>query len=204
MEGYTFVQYCVYIKNGDKYYSFVKENIINNSGGYQPCHVPISNKHIYDIFFILYPVLKEIPIELIEIRKSWSSWCPLNPNEKIPKNNYNKAHDEFVTRSYTKWRDTEKPVGIYKCETKKDNENMISDWLEEHGDPEIERKIENEMAYKFYNDNCESNSDTSHGDLVPLIWMIEKLRKREGGCIMNELVAELKKNFKGLENIQNK
>ena len=52
--------------------------------------------------------------------------------------------------------------------------------------------------------NCESPSDNSHGDLVPLIWLIEELRRREGGCIMNELVAEAKRNFKGLEHIKHR
>lgn len=49
--------------------------------------------------------------------------------------------------------------------------------------------------------SCEQPQD-NNGDLVPLVWMIEKLRRREGGCTMNELVAEAKRNFKGLENIK--
>lgn len=51
--------------------------------------------------------------------------------------------------------------------------------------------------------SCEQPQD-DNGDLVPLVWMIEKLRKREGGCTMNELVAEAKRNFKGLENIKHR
>lgn len=50
----------------------------------------------------------------------------------------------------------------------------------------------------------ESSSDNTHGDLVLLIYLIEKLRKREGGCIMNELVAEIRQNFTGLEYIKSK
>lgn len=42
----------------------------------------------------------------------------------------------------------------------------------------------------------------NNGDL--LVWMIEKLRKREGGCTMNELVAEEKRNFKGIEQIKHR
>jgi hypothetical protein len=43
-----------------------------------------------------------------------------------------------------------------------------------------------------------------NGDLVPLIWMIEKLRKREGGCTMNELIKEVNSNFKGVEHIKHR
>ena len=52
--------------------------------------------------------------------------------------------------------------------------------------------------------SCEQPQDNSHGDLVPLVWMIEKLRRREGGCTMNELVAEAKRNFKGIEQIKHR
>jgi hypothetical protein len=51
--------------------------------------------------------------------------------------------------------------------------------------------------------SCEQTQVNS-GDLVPLIWMIEKLRKREGGCTMSELIAEAKRNFKGIEDIKHK
>ena len=43
-----------------------------------------------------------------------------------------------------------------------------------------------------------------NGDLVLLIWQIEKLRRREGGCTMNELISEAKKNFEGIEQIKTK
>lgn len=52
--------------------------------------------------------------------------------------------------------------------------------------------------------SCEQQQDNSHGDLVLLVWMIEELRRREGGCTMNELIAEAKRNFKGLENIKHR
>jgi hypothetical protein len=45
---------------------------------------------------------------------------------------------------------------------------------------------------------------SNNGDLVPLIWMIDELRRREGGCTMNELVAEVKRNFKGVEQIKHR
>ena len=51
--------------------------------------------------------------------------------------------------------------------------------------------------------SCEKPQD-DNGDLVPLVWMIEKLRRREGGCTMNELVAEAKRNFKGIEQIKHR
>jgi len=51
--------------------------------------------------------------------------------------------------------------------------------------------------------SCESKQ-VDNGDLVPLVWMIEKLRRRGGGCTMNELVAEAKRNFKGIEDIKHK
>lgn len=51
--------------------------------------------------------------------------------------------------------------------------------------------------------SCES-PQVDNGDLVSLVWMIEKLRKREGGCTMNELVADVKRNFKGIEKIKHR
>jgi hypothetical protein len=51
--------------------------------------------------------------------------------------------------------------------------------------------------------SCEQKQVNS-GDLVPLVWMIEKLRKSEGGCTMNELVAKAKRNFEGIEDIKHK
>jgi hypothetical protein len=51
--------------------------------------------------------------------------------------------------------------------------------------------------------SCEQ-SQSNNGDLVPLIWMIEELRRREGGCTMNELIAEAKRNFKGIEQIKHR
>lgn len=51
--------------------------------------------------------------------------------------------------------------------------------------------------------SCEQ-SQSNNGDLVPLIWMIEELRRRKGGCTMNELIAEAKRNFKGVEQIKHR
>ena len=51
--------------------------------------------------------------------------------------------------------------------------------------------------------SCEQPQD-NNGDLVPLVWMIEELRRREGGCTMNELVTEVKRNFKGIEHIKHR
>jgi hypothetical protein len=51
--------------------------------------------------------------------------------------------------------------------------------------------------------SCEQ-PQSNNGDLVPLIWMIEELRRRKGGCIMNELVAEAKRNFEGIEQIKHR
>ncbi len=48
------------------------------------------------------------------------------------------------------------------------------------------------------------NKQDHFGDLIPLIWLIEKLRNREGGCMMNELLVEIDKNFKGLKSIKKK
>lgn len=50
----------------------------------------------------------------------------------------------------------------------------------------------------------EAPEDNSHGDLVSLVWLIEKLRRREGGCSMNELISEAKKHFSGLQYIKEK
>ena len=51
--------------------------------------------------------------------------------------------------------------------------------------------------------SCEP-PQVDNGDLVPLVWMIEKLRRKDGGCTMNELVAKAKRNFKGVEQIKHR
>lgn len=55
----------------------------------------------------------------------------------------------------------------------------------------------------YFSGICEQPED-NNGDFVVLVWMIEKLRKREGGCTMNELVLEVKRNFKGIEGIKHR
>jgi hypothetical protein len=55
----------------------------------------------------------------------------------------------------------------------------------------------------YISGSCEQ-PQSNNGDLVLLIWMIEELRRREGGCTMNELVAEAKRNFKGIEQIKHR
>jgi len=57
------------------------------------------------------------------------------------------------------------------------------------------------LAIPDVSGSCEQPKD-NNGDLVPLVWMIEKLRKREGGCGMNELCSEIKRNFEGIEQIK--
>jgi hypothetical protein len=52
-------------------------------------------------------------------------------------------------------------------------------------------------------DNQEQPEDKFHGDLVKLVWFIEKLRA-EPRCCMNRLVRKVKENFTGLENIKQK
>lgn len=49
----------------------------------------------------------------------------------------------------------------------------------------------------------ESNGqDLECGHFVNLVWFIEKIRRREGGCTMNDLVIETKKYFQGLSEIK--
>jgi hypothetical protein len=54
------------------------------------------------------------------------------------------------------------------------------------------------------NETAESQQTHSEGDLVNLVWMIEKLRHPSNRCTMNELVEELNKHFDGLEGIRDK
>jgi hypothetical protein len=54
------------------------------------------------------------------------------------------------------------------------------------------------------NGNSEAQQTHSEGDLVNLVWMIEKLRHPSNKCTMNELVEELNKHFDGLEGIRDK
>ena len=51
--------------------------------------------------------------------------------------------------------------------------------------------------------SCEQ-PQSNNGDLIPLIWMIDELRRRNEYCTMNELVAEAKRNFKGIEQIKHR
>lgn len=60
----------------------------------------------------------------------------------------------------------------------------MENWITKLADRFMSKKTTNEEKY----------SDES-GDLVPLIWLIEKLRRREGGCTMNELIATVKKRI---------
>lgn len=100
MKGYTEVNYCVYIKDGEKYFKFTKESIINNSNVYEPTHEPIKTKFVYNTFFMLYPILKTIPKDKLIIQKSWESWHPLGLNQKIPTNKYNKEKDKYLTNYF--------------------------------------------------------------------------------------------------------
>jgi len=59
------------------------------------------------------------------------------------------------------------------------------------------------LVIPYVSGSCEQPQD-NNGDLVPLVWMIEKLRRREGGCTMNELLEEAKRNFKGIEQIKHR
>lgn len=51
--------------------------------------------------------------------------------------------------------------------------------------------------------SCESLPD-NNGDLVPLVWMIKEIIRKEEGHTMNEIVAEAKRNFKGIEQIKHR
>jgi len=48
----------------------------------------------------------------------------------------------------------------------------------------------------------ENGLDLECGNFVNLVWLIEKLRRREGGCSVNELIIEAKKSFQGLSGIK--
>ncbi len=54
------------------------------------------------------------------------------------------------------------------------------------------------------NGNAEHKPTKDEGDLVQLVWMIEKLRHPDNRCTMNELIEEANKNFYGLECIKKK
>lgn len=101
-KGYLEVNYNVYIKNGNKYYKFAKKSIVNNVTK-EPPHKPINSVYVYDIFYMLYPILKEIKEEYIQIQKGWDSWHPLCGNMEIPINEYNKRDDEYITNVFKDW-----------------------------------------------------------------------------------------------------
>lgn len=101
---------------------------------------------------------------------------------------------------------------VYKTiHVNKDNTNVHSFFDNNEGN--IMRKLIEKIKDKFSRKPLLVIPDVSgspeqpqdnNGDLVPLVWMIEKLRRRDGGCTMNELVAEAKLNFKGIEQIKHR
>jgi hypothetical protein len=100
MKGYIESNYAVHIKyDEDKFYLFDKRSIIYDDK-YQRCHEPIIDENVYGIFFMLYPILKEIPRNNIQIQKSWETY---HPDHKIPINEYNKQKDESITQVYKNW-----------------------------------------------------------------------------------------------------
>ena len=54
------------------------------------------------------------------------------------------------------------------------------------------------------NGNAEQKPTNDDGNLVELVWMIEKLRHPENKCTMNQLILELNNKFDGLEDIRKK
>ena len=83
MIGYTEVNYCIHIKEDEeKFYLFTKESIINNESKYVPNHKIVHDCWVYNVFFALYPILKEIPKENIQITKCWESWHPSKNTNK--------------------------------------------------------------------------------------------------------------------------
>lgn len=60
-----------------------------------------------------------------------------------------------------------------------------------------------DAVMEMFNTQLEEEANVANNhDLVPLIWMIEKMRRREEGCSMNELIAEAEKRFEGIGNIK--
>jgi hypothetical protein len=54
------------------------------------------------------------------------------------------------------------------------------------------------------NGNAEQKPSNDDGNLVELVWMIEKLRHPDNRLTMNELILEVNQNFDGLEGIRKK
>jgi hypothetical protein len=66
-------------------------------------HEKSQNQGTYDIFYRLFPFLKELGGKNISIRKCWSVWHPLNKNQNIPTNKYDEDKDKYYTRIYKNW-----------------------------------------------------------------------------------------------------
>lgn len=105
---------------------------------------------------------------------------------------------EFFMVSFKYYNDEVNPqthTVIIPCKT---SSKAIKKTVKQHGGNITIEKVEkikvesNKKPRPDVSGSCESPADNTHGDLVPPVWLIEKLRKREGGCTMHELVAEAK------------
>lgn len=100
MRGYFEINFSVTIKDVDKTYTFTKESLcLYDANKYGKYREPTDSTEIYDIFFMLYPILKEINKDNIIITRGWESW---HPSDSIPENTYNKEKDDFLTKHYKK------------------------------------------------------------------------------------------------------
>ena len=102
---YRETKYCVYIRYGEgKFFNFARHSLMDSNHDYVPCHVSIENQQVYDIFFMLFPILKTMPRDLIHISKSWESWHGLNDGEQMPINIYNEEYDKFLTGYFERFK----------------------------------------------------------------------------------------------------
>lgn len=87
-------------------------------------------------------------------------------------------------------------------------EKLIKNKARKWGKPDengvVEHIRENPTISKTETVQNEQPTDNSIGDMVPLVWLVEKLRKREKCCTMNELITAVKKDFKGLEHVKHR
>lgn len=152
--------------------------------------------------------------QILKTSKQWYDEMPedekiiiIDPNGWDRSNYEYSFNEELIT-----YNEFEERVMYSTCISKeticKKGDNSVQDC----NSIEIEDTVVSFNLPDSHGDVCRDNpfnvneapEDNSHGDLVLLIHLIEKLRRREGGCIMNELIDEAKKHFSGLQYIKEK
>lgn len=102
MNGHTEINYCVYIITDKGTYRFLKDSIYNDVDKWEPSYEVTKSKYAYETFIKLYPFLKLLRRDKIEIVRCWDTFHPTTPGT-VYTNEYSKNKDEFAMRLFFDW-----------------------------------------------------------------------------------------------------